>query len=170
MGYSIWLQFCERGEKLLQNKIQEIADECASPVFKPHLTLVGDIEVDPSTIRQQMELLAQKIVQFDMPVRDIGASDSFFMALYLSVEIPRALLNMRIEVARKLKVDLCNIDTPHVSLAYGDSRQRRALKQQIMLAQDLRGAILRAKGISLVHSSKDVPIQQWKIIETLAFQ
>lgn len=167
MGYSIWLNFGEPSAGRLKTRIEQIAHRHGCPEFLPHLTLIGDIEAGLEEVRGVAAVFADKGVPPVLRVRSIDHSDRYFMALYLRVDIPPALREARESAARLAGHSACNLDDPHVSLAYG-ALDPGALEAELeSLSLEFLQSDLVVRDISIVHSSKSVPIEQWRRVETI---
>ena len=170
MGYSIWLNFSQPCAQRLQDRIESFSKRNSSPCFQPHLTLLGDMDLGLDEVRKVAEIFRDGAVPCDLPVQDVGRSDRYFMALFLSVEIPATLQLARKQSALMAGQGTRQLDAPHVSLAYGEFKPECLSQDLGTLKQEFSNARLSVGSISIVHSSKTVPISEWKPIETFSLR
>lgn len=168
MGYSIWLGFQGESEAKLQNVIASLSKAFAGPVFQPHLTLVGDLEVDLVGAQRVADIFAGTAMPEELIVRDVGISGKYFMALYLAVNIPSELQRTREQVASSANPASYELDAPHVSLLYSHAEQSALARHQSLLRNDFVDRKLEVAGLSIVRSSKSVPISDWRIEDRIA--
>lgn len=167
MGYSIWLNFCDESARKLQSKIQCFASKYSCPEFQPHLTLVGDIELELDAVRQLANTFAESAMPSEITVRDVGISDNYFMALFLLVDIPSEVQKIREFAAQSVNAGFYKLDDPHVSLAYGDLGLSSLREEKKSLMAEFLNNKLYVRGLSIVQSSKSVPVAEWKTVEKI---
>ncbi len=132
------------------------------------MTLVGDIELELNDVIKLADTFLDYSDPADATVCDIGVSENYFMALYLSVSISDELQYRRKIATQRLNRSNFNLDAPHVSLAYGNLDQSQMLEEQTTLKSEFLGERLSVGGISIVRSAKTVPVGKWHSIETIA--
>ncbi|MCY4347246.1 MAG: hypothetical protein OXC17_10690 [Aestuariivita sp.] len=167
MAYSIWLNFNNQCVLKLKNRIQTIAHRYSCPEFHPHLTLVGDLDIRLDEARKVAKMFVDKVIPPTISVRSVDSSDRYFMALFLTLDIPSELQETRKRAARFTSSQRYNLDDPHVSIAYGHLNQHDLAKEVEILTRDFLNNRLIASDISVVHSSKNVPISDWQPVETI---
>lgn len=168
MGYSIWLNFGPKCTSALQNKIQSIARRHSCPEFPPHLTLVGDMELDLGEVREAAKKFASGVVPPEISISEIGSSKKFFMTLFLAVDLPPDLQSLREIVAKAANPKDYELDAPHVSMAYGEIEASALKNETLSLRSEFLHKRLLVKDISIVKSSKTVPISDWESVELIS--
>jgi 2'-5' RNA ligase len=169
VGYSIWLSFEDRSAAQLHEAISALSSQFSTPVFPPHLTLVGDIELGLHEVEELTKLFAASPIPPEIFVRDVDISDEYFMALYLSVDIPYKLQQMRQHVAHAAHRGVYKLDDPHVSLLYGNPDGNALSPTRDSLRKYFCGQTLRLRGLNIVQSSKSMPVSDWKILSDYRF-
>jgi 2'-5' RNA ligase len=167
LGYSIWLTFCENSELKLQCEIERLAKKYSGPIFQPHLTLIGDLDLDVKGARQVADIFAATQLPSEISVCHVGISKMYFMALHLSVEIPTELQSMRQYLAQSVNPKSYKLDEPHISLAYGDLDVGTLEIERRSLTSAFHNKKLSVQGLSIVQSSKSVPVLEWKCIKKI---
>ena len=167
MGYSIWLIFRDESARKLQSKIRSFASRYSCPEFEPHLTLVGDIELELDEVRQLANTFVECAMPSEITVRDVGISENYFMALFLSVDIPSEVQKIRKFAAQSVNGGFYKLDDPHVSLAYGDLGLRSLREEKKSIMAEFLNNNLYVRGLSIVQSSKSVPVAEWKTVEKI---
>lgn len=152
---------------MLQSAISALSEAFSGPVFQPHLTLVGDLEVDRDEAHCLANGLARTAIPPELVVRDVEISAKYFMALYLLVDIPSELQNARQRIASSINPTSYELDTPHVSLLYGHAEQSALAPHQNVLRNDFADRKLEVAGLDIVRSSKSLPISDWRIVDTI---
>lgn len=118
--YSLW--FIPQGEvyaKLSQH-IRQLSYAYDSPLFEPHVTLLGRILVDQDEVIQKAKTIASVLKPFSITMSGIGHEESFFRAFYLKVEANPSLI-MANRVAREFFTSDYMLEyQPHLSLIYGN--------------------------------------------------
>ncbi len=167
MGYSIWLGFQGDGALRLQTAISSLSRAFSGPNFQPHLTLVGDLEIDLKEVRRLAEIFRRTAMPVELIVRDVNISRKYFMALYLVVDIPSALQKAREQIARSVNPAMYELDAPHVSLLYAEAELSALARHQEALREEFVGRELAVAGLDIVQSSKSVPISDWRTVDTI---
>jgi len=167
VGYSIWLYFQGQTSRELETAISSLARRFSTPKFEPHLTLVGDIDLEIGAVKALAARFAALDIPMYLPVCGVDFSDRFFMALYLAVEIPPDFQNRREQVASVVNPGSYKLDDPHVSLLYGAPDRSDLVDAQRALAREFDGKFLEVCDVGIVHSSKTIPISDWKRVASV---
>jgi hypothetical protein len=75
---SVWLVPQEDDERYLREIIVKLGKENNSPVFIPHLTLFGDINIDSEELRKSIDGVFNNIKPFRIRKTAISQSELFF--------------------------------------------------------------------------------------------
>ena len=144
--------------------IQSISARFNAPAFPPHLTLVGNLRNNTTTLCADARRLSEALVPFEIHPTGIQHCEQFFRCAFLSVALDGPLAR-----ARDLAGNLFGVASsdqaylPHVSLLYGEfpPRTRQALCAEI--APEIL-APFRVDRIQLVAGAK-LP-KDWRILAT----
>lgn len=167
MGYSIWLGFRGDSALRLQTAIAALSAAFSGPVFVPHLTLVGDLDLGLDEVQRLAGVFGGLAMPSHLPVRDVGLSARYFMALYLAVEIPGEVQRARERIARAANPSTYELDAPHVSLLYADAEPSALARHREALRGAFAGAELEVAGLDIVRSSKSLPVSDWRIVDRI---
>lgn len=116
---SVWLvplgDVCDRLARL----ILQLSQEYASPLFPPHVTLLGGLSGAEQDIIARTRQLAAQIEPFQAQLRSVDYLDDFHRALFVRVEETGPLL-----AANRAAREVYNCPhepryMPHLSLLYG---------------------------------------------------
>lgn len=129
-GYSIWLLPEAPLSHALSEVIAVFSQTCLTPDFKPHITLLGQIQKQESDILGGFELLANSLQPFRVHLNHPEHQDNIFRSLYLKVAPEEPLRQMyREALALFGQEGDIRAFLPHVSLLYGqlDIDRKQAL-------------------------------------------
>lgn len=119
-GCSLWL--IPAGEKYQRFAalIKKLAKKYAGPIFKPHITLLGETDLPKEEVLRRCEQLVAGQKPFTITLKDIGYQNYHFRALFLKVQKNQQLLALH-KRAKEI-FDMRNIPPymPHLSLLYGN--------------------------------------------------
>lgn len=116
--FSVWLVPQKEDENYLSNVIQELGKKNNSPIFTPHLTLFGDINIELDKLKSIIGDVFFNIKPFEIQKTRINQSEAFFKTVFIEFELNNTLKNLF--TAFSEKTDKRNLSTfkPHVSLIY----------------------------------------------------
>lgn len=163
-GYTLWLMPKGQIYKKLDGLIKKLADENNGPVFKPHVTLLGDIDLPENEIIKKTEELISGQKPFMINLNEIGYEDFHFRALFIKAIITPQLQNLHDRAKKIFKMNLPPY-MAHLSLLYGNYPVE--LKKKIIqeIGRDQR-AQFEVISIFLVKGGE---VENWKIIKEFTF-
>ncbi len=163
---SLWLLAAETDERDFVAEIERLAARHGTPVFHPHLTLLGDIPANPLALEAQIRAIAAAAPAFAAPVEDIVTSDLFFRSFYAGFP-----LGPELQALRAAAIGAFNLDpgpfTPHVSLLYGPVPAQPKAESAAEVAARWRGRQVRFDRLTITNSGNDVPIADWRCLLTV---
>jgi len=162
-GYSLWIvpEIESEAYEFLDKLIFSAATYYLTPVFKPHVTLLGGIEGKEQDMREKTRQLAEKLAPYEIQLSQVASNGTYFQILFSWIEQTPAVMN-----ANAISQQLFAVDKgkylPHLSLVYGDLSKEQvvALQQFVARGKDLAGIRFLAKSIELWHSEGSV--EEWK--------
>ena len=164
---SYWLLPSEEDEILLADEGARLGARHGTLLFQPHLTLLGDIARTPVPDRAMTEIIAAASGAFSLPIADILTGLSYFRSFYAAFAPSPELLRLRMETCR-----LCAAEPgdfmPHVSLLYGAVEPAAKVASAAEVRTLLKGRVIRFDRVALTNSANDVPIADWRCLETVA--
>ena len=164
--YSIWLTFEPVIQARLRETISQLADSFVSPKFEPHVTLVGEIDLPKGEIATLCARYTSRLSAQQVTVNCVGKNGGYFMALFLKVDLPAALIEARKHLATALGPEPLGLDPAHISLAYGNRNLPDNIDTNSPLHAAYVGTQLLAKQIEIVESSRSKPIDQWRSVQS----
>ncbi len=114
-GYSLWL-IPRDPEGILTQTIQRAARLAGGPIFPPHITLWGGLEIAPAKL--SIWLKQREWVPFTLYFHDWGSEDYYFRALVLRLAPNSTFTEWRTWWSTQLQQPEPPIE-PHLSLYYG---------------------------------------------------
>ncbi|MCJ7429445.1 MAG: hypothetical protein MUP66_03575 [Candidatus Nanohaloarchaeota archaeon QJJ-5] len=164
--YSLWLQPPSGSvpHERLSSRIRDYADQYDTPVFPPHVTVVGGVGTDRETI----EKVAGSITSGETAaIRLVKASWSVtrHQCVFLLVDPSSWLISLH-EKARTYLDHPSNFYVPHLSLVYGDigHAERESCAEK---ASDLVPMSFKPSEIRVVDTSGRA--STWKTVTTTTF-
>ncbi len=116
--YSIWLKPTSESFLKLKNLIGKIAEETDSPVFEPHVTLVGGIKNDQESVLNILRSIRPYTIPLYLTLDSVGISDSYYKSLFLHCTNSEPLNELRKTYAEAFSST--GIFEPHLSLLYSN--------------------------------------------------
>lgn len=124
MMYSIVIIPHEPIFNQLKKIIDKLALEFNGPLFEPHMTLIGNIDMDLPQVEQKVKILASQIDKLDLSLGEISFSTTYFQNVFIRVNSTHQLLEININ-AKKLFGIKNNVFMPHISLLYGNQDMKK---------------------------------------------
>lgn len=166
---SIWLLPAVAQAAVLDACIAALSPRFLTPPFTAHVTLQGDLALDESQGRALAQALAREQPALTLARQALASSPHFFRSLYLELAPDAAFDALQAACAGLSGTRHGLSPFPHLSLAYGEPRE--AVPRTTLAAphHPVLNALgpLRLDRLALVHSSKDVPIADWRLLEIL---
>jgi len=118
--YSLWLRpFGDIAYKL-QQRIQKLSKKFDTPLFEPHVTLLGGLHAGETELTQLTETLAGSLHPFDLVMTRAGYLDTYFQSLFVHIKKSDELMNARNRAERLFDTESEGSFMPHLSLLYGN--------------------------------------------------
>ena len=118
--YSFWFMPAGPAERKFSRLIVQLAEHYSSPIFPPHVTLIGSIDADEEEIVGKAQELAALIHPFSLQLTAIASTDAYYRALFVKADPSTALL-AAYQQSRRLFPGGQKLDyMPHLSLLYGN--------------------------------------------------
>lgn len=123
MLYTIWIVPPEPLYSQLKNIIRELSIRYDSPLFEPHMTLLGNIDSELPHIKSKLALLASRIDQFTLKLDSVSFSTTYFQSVFVRVHSTAQLLQLNLEAKKMFGMEN-DVFMPHISLLYGEHEMR----------------------------------------------
>jgi len=162
-GYSIWLGAKNRHNDAFSELINKFSRIFKSPIFEPHVTLLGDIKGNEKEILEKTKQLAEELHPYEIRTYEADHEPEYFRALFVHVkETPEVLR------ANKIAQKIFNTHKeyiPHLSLAYCTAPEKTKDEFTNEIKESLRGnGHFTARKLSLYETNGNV--SDWKLIKT----
>lgn len=160
--HSLWLMPAAEDGARLAGVLANLSGRFGTPLFTPHLTIAGDTDRPVTQLSAEIAAAAAEVAAFSEAVLGIETSESFFRSFYarFAVSDPLAALKQRLDPQAREPF------LPHVSLLYGPVAAGPKAEAAAQVSAALTGRPIRFDRICVVTSGQDVPIADWRIVET----
>ncbi len=118
--YSLWLRPFGDIAYSLQERIKKLSTKHNTPVFEPHITLLGSLEYGETELIQLTDTLAASLNPFEIVLTRAGYSDSFYQSLFVYAAKNEELIGARLKAEKLFDIEPDDEYVPHLSLLYGD--------------------------------------------------
>lgn len=128
--YSLWFRpFGEVGFELRQ-QIKELSRQYNSPMFYPHVTLLGGLDMHETKLVQLTDTLAHSLAPFTIYLKKGDARSRYFQSLFIRVQKTEPLLKAHNVASELFDFEEDEEYFPHLSLMYG--KQKTKEKQKLL--------------------------------------
>lgn len=166
-GYSLWLVPDRESAmyQLLAESIREIARQYGTPVFEPHVTLLGGISGELEEVRQKTRRLARMLSSYALQLGSIGSHGTYFQILF-----SRVTQSEDVMAAGRHARDLFEVGEgtyfPHCSFAYGNLSEAdlKSLRASLESKTVLGGVTFTVQTVELWRTEGSV--EEWHQVES----
>jgi 2'-5' RNA ligase len=123
--FSFWLMPKVETRLILENIIKNISDSHQTVVFKPHLTLIGDLKGSAALLWNTFCKGIGSVPKLHLEVGSVDYEDFFFKSITLSMKTNSALFKMRRRTEEIFELSPGTYH-PHLSLMYSQSVSERS--------------------------------------------
>lgn len=117
--YSIWLMPTGAVRDRLALLIDELGHEFSSPLFPPHVTLIGGLSDNEEKLAAETHELATRLHPYTMQLGAVDYLEEFYRALFVRVEKTPAVLDANTHARTFFHHEDGLAYMPHLSLLYG---------------------------------------------------
>ncbi len=118
-GYSLWLMPSGDVYDKLTEIISRLSKMYSTPVFEPHITLIGGIEVSEEEIISKTSELASIIKPFEIRLDKMDMLDEYFKCLFVRIE-PESIMKANMKARKIFNRENDKKYMSHLSLMYGN--------------------------------------------------
>ncbi|WP_420103103.1 haloacid dehalogenase [Bosea sp. (in: a-proteobacteria)] len=160
--HSIWLLPTASDEVLLTGIVKELSGRFGTPIFAPHLTVLGDSEMTADALAHAIETAAQEVSAFAEAVNAVETSEAYFRSFYARFPVATPLIRL------KQALDPQGLEgfMPHVSLLYGPVEAAAKAQAAREIGERLTGRSIRFDRLCVVTSGQEVAIADWRVVVT----
>lgn len=160
---SLWLRPTGPVLERLQELIRKLTARFPGAWPKPHVSLLGGIELYADGIEEKLAELASRLKPVPIRLGRLEGRDEHFRCFYAAVEPSPELLQAHAEAQDVFGLHPADPFTPRLSLLYG----RIDAPAKARLAQDLGGKLdlsFTATSLHLVNASSALPVSAWQTL------
>jgi len=118
--YSLWLMPTGEVRQRLAGTILDLSREYATPVFEPHVTLVGGIVGPAREVVSKMKDLARRIPPFTARLTVVDGLDEYFRCLFVRLAATHPIMRANKAAREVFALTKQPAFMPHLSLLYGN--------------------------------------------------
>jgi len=126
--FSVWLVPQKDDEKYLSNIIEDLGAKYSAPTFTPHLTLLGDVEIELDALQNIVDKVFESIKPFEITKTKLNQSEAFFKTVFIECELDENLSNLFNSLSSKTAQRAIDTFKPHISLIYKIMPKEEKLK------------------------------------------
>lgn len=156
--YTIWFEPEGEGHDAYRHVIESLAQEHGTPMFEPHVTLLGGIKKEEKEIIEVLTQFASTMHPFEIAIEQTPMFEPIYhKACYLSCD---SFVLMEYNAALQTLFGVSSNYEPHLSLLYGESPEEALLP--------MLPPTIEVHSISLWHAKGTV--SEWKKVREFPFK
>ena len=163
---SVWLMPEPVLGRELAGIVRELAGRFATPVFEPHLTIIGGRAFDLRDLSRAVGAAVGGMAPMARPVLDVVTGEAFFRSFYALFGAEGVLADLKRRTDQAAGLPAATDFMPHISLLYGPVEAGPKAAAAAEIRKRLKGRVVRFDRVEIVRSGDDVPIADWATIET----
>lgn len=163
--YSLWLVPEPGAQKLFKTTIEKLSFQFRSPMFPPHITLLGTLPGDMDELSKRMERLAKTTAPLMLRSLKLQYHDTYFRSLFLRIDPIADLVELQTAASEEFDVEPEALFFPHLSLMYGANQQETILKE---LDEDELTLDFQCDALHLVQTNG--PVTVWESVAEIQLQ
>lgn len=164
--YSLWLEPSGKVGFRLQERIKKLSEKYDTPMFAPHVTLLGGLKASKTELISLVDTLAHTLQPFELTLTTVDRRSRYYQALFIHVEKTKALMSLRKTAERFFNTSNNEDYMPHLSLLYGDFSPQQ---KELMLNDAGREFYLNFSVKTLVLMQTNGSPKHWVKIYTAIF-
>lgn len=166
--YSLWLRPMGDIAFSLQQRIQKLSKKHSTPLFEPHVTLLGGLQAPETELINLTEALGSSFRPFDILLTRAETGTTFYQSLFVKIKETRPLMEARAKAEQLFDYSTDKEDYfPHLSLMYCDFPREE--KERILNAMG-REFHIRFNVQNLLLMKTTGKPDDWKKIHAVEFE
>lgn len=165
--YSLWLEPDGNVAHRLQEKIRKLSNKYNTPMFEPHVTLIGTLEQSLPELIQLTDMLAGSLEPLELLLTKTGCGNTFYQSVFVHVDNSKGLRSARRLACRLFNVDDPEDYMPHLSLMYGD--MTREEKERILNLMEREYQMRFTVRYVRLVKTEGLP-EEWKKVHSAVFR
>ena len=169
MAYSLWLVPNEETEqKYLSKTISELATKHKGPVFEPHLTILGDVNLELDVLCEKVNKVVQNTPVLKLETSSVEYSTTYYQCVFVRVKPTPEMMQLYEDLKVNLGLTSPSVFMPHISLFYGNLPYLE--RNEIATSLEIETQVFTSQAIVITPSGADVPPDKWEHLRELSFQ
>lgn len=164
MKYSVWIIPPQPVFDELSKVILDLTIEYNAPIFKPHMTVLGNIDRELGNIQKAAKTVAKGTEKLSLSLGPISFSTTYYQSVLVGVNSTAQLMKLNLDIKKLLDIEN-SVFMPHISLMYGDhdmeTREKIAAKIKLQSNSFIAAEIV-------IIPEKSEP-KEWEPIATIPF-
>ena len=165
MLYSIWVIPPEPIFSQLARIIYGLSQKYISPIFEPHMTLLGNINNELPEIERKVKELATHVDKLELSFGSISFSTTYFQSVFVRVNSTAKLMQLNLDAKEIFSMEN-DVFMPHISLLYGNHEMTIREKATSSLQLPASSFVIREFVITPAVTNPN----QWKHLTTIPFR
>ena len=157
--WSVWLIPHNNIINFYSNLINHFSKQYDSPIFQPHVTLLGRVNKNPEKTFSFFDNMTENYGYSHLTPMKIVEAEQPWKSLVITLKMDESLKKLQNEVQNRFKELKKYIFNPHLSLAYGDIKIKKKDYNFISLDESICFS-----SVALVETSDD--IDKWRVIKS----
>lgn len=116
---TIWVVPPPSIKRTLEIEVERLSEKYNSPIFEPHMTLLGDISMERNEFLTKVRKLAKMISPLSLSLGEVSFSTTFFQSVFVRVKSTAELMDANLQAKNMFGIEN-NVFMPHISLMYGE--------------------------------------------------
>jgi len=152
----------------LDQIISQLSKEYAAPLFKPHITLLGDIVETEERIMSKIAELANFLKPFSVFFTTLDSLDEYFRCVFVQAKETDGIMAANAKAREIFNRQQNPPFIPHLSLLYGVFSSET--KEQIIAKVGKEfPRTFQIQSIYVVASSKNIDPKDWRVLKEFPF-
>jgi len=169
MAYSLWLLPHEQTTKTcLTEVVTGLAARHDGPVFEPHMTMLGDVDLTLDMLSEKMKEVAQNTSILELKTSSVEYSTSYYQCVFVRVRPTPRLMQLFDDMKQNLGLTKPSVFMPHISLYYGNLPYRE--RHEIATSLKLETQEFTSQSIVITPSGADVTPDKWDHLKEFSFR
>ncbi len=140
--YSIWLKPTGEARAELAGVISRLSREHSTPLFEPHVTLVGELIGQGEDFGARTRQLAGQLRPFVVEFGEVGFLPEFYRCLFFHVRETEPAIKANALARKVFRRESDGKYMPHLSLLYGNLPPAVKLETMAQIGQTLQRSFL----------------------------
>ncbi len=165
--YSLWLEPSGGIAYKLQERIKKLSQKYNTPLFPPHVTLLGGLDSSQTELIPLTNTLASSVKPFELKLTKAGYLNTFYQALFIHVQENYQLRELRKNACQLFDCSDRQDYMPHLSLLYGDLSQKEKEKILNVIGREF---YIRFPVKNIVLMQTDETPDKWRKVHVAVFK